>query len=189
MTPWHCVLSVIRFPSESWPERLRNCLWWTPSSTSRPRIRHRQHRQPSRRRTCSVESRRTPDPSARCSWCCLAQASKKCFIRPVDRWTESLDLWTVEVHLALCMSDRMVRRTQSSRPRFRRRAPNGQEVYLESHTCDRSAETTSALTSQPILRDPTAYGFHPFAGGRPFYDHFVRCALRFGRADGFVPAA
>jgi len=41
---------------------------------------------------------------------------------------------------------------------------NGQEVYLESHTCDRYAETTSALTSQPILRDPAAYGFHPFAG-------------------------
>ena len=66
---------------------------------------------------------------------------------------------------------------------------NGQEVYLESHTCDRYAETTSALTSQPILRDPAAYGFYPFAGWRPLYDHSVRRALRLGRADGVVSAA
>ena len=65
----------------------------------------------------------------------------------------------------------------------------GQEVYLESHTCDRYAETTSALTWRPILRDPAAYGFHPFACWRPHYDHFVGRALRFGRADGVVSAA
>jgi hypothetical protein len=46
-------------------------------------------------------------------------------------------------------------------PRLRQRTGG----LPRSHTWDRYAESTSALTSQPILRHPAAYGFHPLRVG------------------------